>query len=271
LLTLEQTAYEYANPNRTARFVVRDLTHAGTSSTTSKFAIKLRVPGWLPTGAGTVQLNGVAYPEKVQPGAFLTIERTWVAGDALDVHFPPALWVAPLNDHHAWHNATVAFMFGPLVLVGVNVTSDLFVPASATFRTDPTSFIRRVPGATLLFEADGTLDGTKTSIKLVPLRDVRDEQYVVYFMTAGTKPPQPPVVYCPHSEDAQNSAHDEHGHRHDAVEAERGRVRPPSAPTEVATAPALRSRGVEWRVDAKSGRVWARVEASAEASFEEDA
>jgi DUF1680 family protein len=271
LLTLEQTAYEYANPNRTARFVVRDLTHAGTSSTTSKFAIKLRVPGWLPTGAGTVQLNGVAYPEKVQPGAFLTIERTWVAGDALDVHFPPALWVAPLNDHHAWHNATVAFMFGPLVLVGVNVTSDLFVPASATFRTDPTSFIRRVPGATLLFEADGTLDGTKTSIKLVPLRDVRDEQYVVYFMTAGTKPPQPPVVYCPHSEDAQNSAHDEHGHRHDAVEAERGRVRPPSAPTEVATAPALRSRGVEWRVDAQSGRVWARVEASAEASFEEDA
>ena len=102
----------------------------------------------------------------------------------------------------------------------------------------------------------------------MPLRDVRDEQYVVYFMTAGTKPPQPPVVYCPHSEDAQNSAHDEHGHRHDAVEAERGRVRPPSAPTEVATAPALRSRGVEWRVDAKSGRVWARVEASAEASFE---
>ena len=133
-----------------------------------------------------------------------------------------------------------------LLCDGVNVTSDLFVPASATFRTDPTSFIRRVPGATLLFEADGTLDGTKTSIKLVPLRDVRDEQYVVYFMTAGTKPPQPPVVYCPHPEDAQNSAHDEHGHHHDAVEAERGRVRPPSAPSEVATAPALRLRQGCW-------------------------
>ena len=28
-----------------------------------------------------------------------------------------------------------------------------------------------------------------------------DERYVVYFMTAGTKPPQPAVEYCPRSQD----------------------------------------------------------------------
>ena len=36
-------------------------------------------------------------------------------------------------------------------------------------------------------------------MRLIPLRDVTDETYVVYFYTAGTKPPQPAVRYCPHS------------------------------------------------------------------------
>mgnify|MGYP003684544033 CR=1 FL=1 len=36
----------------------------------------------------------------------------------------------------------------------------------------------------------------------ITLAQVMREKYVVYFMTAGTKPPQPKVVYCPHSHDA---------------------------------------------------------------------
>ena len=33
-----------------------------------------------------------------------------------------------LNDHHPEHNATFAFLYGPLVLAGVHLTSDIFVP-----------------------------------------------------------------------------------------------------------------------------------------------
>eukprot|EP01046_Picozoa_sp_COSAG06_P019942 COSAG06_NODE_1440_length_9457_cov_4.634751_1_plen_116_part_00 len=44
---------------------------------------------------------------------------------------------------------------------------------------------------------DAGADGK--SIALIPLKDVMAEEYVVYFMTAGTKPPQPHNGYCPHS------------------------------------------------------------------------
>jgi len=35
---------------------------------------------------------------------------------------------------------------------------------------------------------------------MIPLRDVMMEKYAVYFMTAGTKPEQPHLGYCPHSQ-----------------------------------------------------------------------
>eukprot|EP01050_Picozoa_sp_SAG11_P023402 SAG11_NODE_4692_length_1803_cov_1.910798_3_plen_98_part_00 len=36
-------------------------------------------------------------------------------------------------------------------------------------------------------------------MRRIPLKDVMEEKYAVYFMTAGTKPPQPHNGYCPHS------------------------------------------------------------------------
>ena len=42
----------------------------------------------------------------------------WVDGDSVSLHFAPTLWTVPLNDYHPEHNATLAFMFGPLVLAG---------------------------------------------------------------------------------------------------------------------------------------------------------
>lgn len=106
------------------------------------------------------------------------------------------------------------------------------------------------------------LDGTPTTIRMRPLRDVTDEQYVVYFMTAGTKPPQPPVVYCPHSA-AEGAAHDEHAHEEEGLVGT-GPPSPP-APSDAEQPPRLRSRGVEWRID-ESGRVWPQAQAVAQAS-----
>ena len=107
-------------------------------------------------------------------------------GDAVTLHFAPTLWTAPLNDYHPEHNATLAFMFGPLVLAGLHLPTDVFVPLGGTARarSDPASFITRnsTPGAPLEFFG---LSAAGQRIHLIPLRDVADEQYVAYFMTAG--------------------------------------------------------------------------------------
>jgi len=174
---------------------------------------------------------------------------------------PPSLWTTPLNDYHPWHNATLAFMFGPLVLAGVNISSDLFIPDGD--RMNPASFISRtkesLDGGSLAFEATGTLNGTKAKIQMLPLQLITSQKYVVYFMTAGTKPPQPTVHYCPHSaRDSQagegHASDHDHDHDHEGEVISAGP--PPPAPTP-SDAALITSRGVEWRVDAQSGRVWA--------------
>ena len=94
----------------------------------------------------------------------------------------------------------MAFMFGPLVLAGVDVATDIFVPAGDA--NDPASFIRRT--AALEFEARAA-DGS--AMRMIPLRDVRDEAYAVYFHTSGTKPAQPEVVYCPEDDGRRGGHH----------------------------------------------------------------
>jgi hypothetical protein len=42
---------------------------------------------------------------------------------------------------------------------------------------------------------------------MMPLRNIMDESYVVYLMTAGTKPPQPAIKYCPASAGATVASH----------------------------------------------------------------
>ena len=79
------------------------------------FSLRIRVPGWL-VSKPSVEINGEAWGGAATPASYMDITREWQAGDTVVVAFPPTLWTAPLNDHHAWHNATVAFMYGPLVL-----------------------------------------------------------------------------------------------------------------------------------------------------------
>ena len=144
------------------------------------------VPSWLGVGAGSIAVGGETFG--VKPGSYF--ELGVKPGDDVVVSYPPHLWASPLADEREEYNATMAFMFGPLVLAGVDVATDIFVPAGDA--NDPASFIRRT--AALEFEARAA-DGS--AMRMIPLRDVRDEAYAVYFHTSGTKPAQPEVVYCP--------------------------------------------------------------------------
>jgi len=95
-----------------------------------------------------------------QRGTYFTIRREWQDGDVVDVSFPPSLWAEPLNDHHAEYNATMTFMYGPLVLAGVDIDSDIFIPSGDA--TEPGAFISRSSDTDLEFKAtsvDGSVCG----------------------------------------------------------------------------------------------------------------
>jgi len=163
------------------------------------FDIMLRVPNWAKSANNAVAVNKVAVAgAPYSPGSYLKLSRTWKDGDVIEVSFPMHLWTEPLNDYHAIHNATLAFMYGPLVLAGVHMDTDVWVPKGGqkAAKTNPASFIRRNSTTALDFEATAA-DGSK--IQMIPLKEVMSERYVAYFMTAGTKPPQPHNGYCPHS------------------------------------------------------------------------
>jgi DUF1680 family protein len=225
-VTVEQLAHFPSDPKQTSTLTV----HVA-AATTATFVLKVRVPGWL-SQPGAVAVNGQAVRPLPAPGSYLSLDRAWGDGDTVDVAFPMALWTAPLNDKHPEQNATVAFMYGPLVLAGVGVASDIFVPAGKGAMA-PDSFIARNSSSSIEFEARSA---SGQRMRLIPLRDVTDEQYVVYFFTAGTKPPQRKLGYCPHST----------GHAHGEGEEESKLVAagapPSSAPTPIV------SKGVGWAI-----------------------
>ena len=199
-VSVEQKALFPTHPTETSLLTVHG---AG------EFSMMIRVPGWSDPAESTVRVNGVSVASSgssssssgLEPGSYVRLQRAWVDGDTVEASFPLRVWSDPINDFHPEYNATIAFMYGPLVLAGVHMDTGVWVPKGGpeAAKADPASFITLNSTAEsnkLEFEAEAA-GGSK--MKMIPLKDVMDERYVVYFMTAGTKPPQPEVVYCPHS------------------------------------------------------------------------
>lgn len=188
-VSVEQDAQFPIDPERTSTLTVHG---------SGEFDFMIRIPEWA-KGKNLVTVNGVHVDgAPYKPASYLRVSRAWKAGDKVQLAFPMALWTEPLNDYHPEQNATLAFMYGPLVLAGVDVATDIFVPKGGTVdaKADPSCFIERTSNTSLSFTATGE-DGSKMS--MIPLKDVMPQKYAVYFMTAGTKPPQPHNGYCPHS------------------------------------------------------------------------
>ena len=97
------------------------------------FAIMLRVPEWATSSKNSVKINGKEVSgAPYKTSTYLRFAQVWKDGDVIEVQFPMSLWTDPLNDYHAWHNATLAFMYGPLVLAGVHLETDIWVPKGGT-------------------------------------------------------------------------------------------------------------------------------------------
>jgi DUF1680 family protein len=158
------------------------------------FALRLRVPWWV-DGPAEVTVNGEAVPVGQAGPGYVEVRRAW-QNDTVQVRFPKRLVSVPLPDDPR----TVAFMDGPVVLAGLNPNQcspqgektgskkeyhPNYTIDGITLKTDP-----QAPESVLIpdderewryWRGDYRTQRQPVNFRLVPLYEVRDEIYSVYF------------------------------------------------------------------------------------------
>ena len=136
------------------------------------FALKLRLPWWL-SGQANVLVNGEPAAVSSGPSSFHEIRRTWQA-DTVRLELPKALSTCPLPDEPDM----VAFMDGPVVLAGLCseervLCGDKSAPETMLAPDNEREWHMWRPGYRTRHEEHG--------LRFVPLYEIRDEPYTVYF------------------------------------------------------------------------------------------
>jgi len=162
-------------------------------------AIHVRIPAW--TTAVEIKVNGRSLEAVADPGAYVAIRRVWKDGDTVGVSLPMDLRLEPL----AGDETVVAAMYGPLVLAaemgtgpadgpsrvipdGSTVPKGLPKPdglpqVTADAGAAAKQWIQAESGGELRFKAAtevGQLD-------LMPMYQVKDQKYSVYWQTRSEK------------------------------------------------------------------------------------
>ena len=162
--------------------------------------IHVRIPNWT-TQAATIEINGRPLVAMADPGAYLAIRRTWQDGDTIKVRFPMELRQESL----AGDDLNAAVLYGPLVLaanlgpgptdgsariVHGRGTAPEKLPApdpTPTVATDTggkaASWVEVESAANLQFAAAGQ----QTKYALMPMCEIVDQRYSVYWRTQGGK------------------------------------------------------------------------------------
>ncbi|WP_158270304.1 glycoside hydrolase family 127 protein [Mycetocola zhujimingii] len=165
-----------------------------------RFTLSIRVPGWT-AGPVSVTLNGASESVQTRDGR-LHLNRTWSAGDTVEVRFPMAARLERLPGKKDWG----AILYGPVVLAARtgaerldglvadgsrmgHVAAGPLEPLAATpvlatrDAEDGTVNLRVVDREALRF-AVGDADGQE--FELEPFFTVHDSRYVVYWpLTSG--------------------------------------------------------------------------------------
>ncbi len=151
-----------------------------------EFAILFRLPGWL-SGEPEIKINGENQPVAGSPSSYAKIQRIWQK-DTVQITLPQALTVSPLPDRPE----TAAFMEGPVVLAGIlGDGNGLVGPETLDEKTlycgneDPTTML--IPDNEREFtrwRIGYRTVGQEQNIRLIPLYEIRDERYAVYFPVA---------------------------------------------------------------------------------------
>jgi hypothetical protein len=136
------------------------------------FALKLRLPWWV-AGPARITVNGEPQTISTEPSSFVAMRRTW-SDDRIRIELPKALTACPLPDRPN----TVAFMDGPVVLAGL-------CDEERTLRGDKgnpeTLLIPDHEREWSIWKGWYRAAGQERGIRFLPLYEVRDERYTVYF------------------------------------------------------------------------------------------
>jgi uncharacterized protein len=146
-----------------------------------KLTLQIRCPSWIQKGI-EIKVNNKPWPSSVKPGNFIPIERKWISGDKVEVHFPFSLRLEPMPDD----SNRLAIMYGPLVLAGdLGPVSDTvikapdYVPVMMTENRDPLTWIKPVNGKPNTFITVNT--GKPRDIELRPFYKIYNRRYSVYW------------------------------------------------------------------------------------------
>ncbi|CAM5704545.1 glycoside hydrolase family 127 protein [Streptomyces canus] len=188
------------------RFVVR-------GAPAAPVAIHLRVPSWH-EGPPHVRVNGTSSESGTDPVSthlgtdgrpltYVRLERQWLEGDTITVHFRPRISAELLPDGSPW----VSFRYGPTVLAAEGDRNDLvglFADDSrmghvaggplrpmehlpvvlARSTADPAAGVRRLAPDRVAFALDDVDAGPGESVTLVPFAGIHDSRYIIYFPLA---------------------------------------------------------------------------------------
>ncbi|TYP78921.1 glycoside hydrolase family 127 protein [Paenibacillus methanolicus] len=145
------------------------------------FALNIRYPYWAEHGI-EISVNGERIESDQRPGSFVSIRRTWIDEDQVEITLPmsPRLESMPDNPDRA------AILYGPLVLAGVlgpvadpAAADFLYTPVMIAKGMEPSAWITADPDRPLTFRMAGV--GYPRDVELIPFYRVYNHSYTVYW------------------------------------------------------------------------------------------
>jgi DUF1680 family protein len=158
----------------------------------TELGIKLRVPYW--AQGGSAKINGATLAAFSSPSSYLALNRVWRTGDKIELNLPMALHIHSMPDDPSIQ----AVMYGPLVLAGrfdqvskamlygdyePKPSDQAKVPEIAADASKPTTWVEPDGKQPLTFRADGQ----SQELTLVPLYQIIDNRYAVYWKVNSKK------------------------------------------------------------------------------------
>ncbi len=168
----DSTFFVQNDDSRMNRWYLKFHIHA---KSPEKFTISFRVPEWI-SGKPIIAVNDEEVNDITENNGYLSIEKTW-HNDIISIYLPAALMLSTLPDMPQ----LTAFLEGPIVLAGLcekdcGIYMDSDKPETAlTYVTEHT--YSTFPWQQSTYR---TINQPE-NIDFIPLHDIADEKYTVYF------------------------------------------------------------------------------------------
>ena len=157
-------------------------------------SLYIRHPSWATSGA-SIKVNGEDVKVNQKPGSYIVLNKTWKAGDKIDITYPMSLHLVATNDNPNMD----AVLYGPVVLAGDMGTEGMkppmpFARDQLDYKDVPVpkdiittlnisgkkldDWLVPVNGKPLDFK---TVDVASKEITMIPYYQIDEQRYVIYW------------------------------------------------------------------------------------------